>query len=92
MLHLGAWIFPGGGYLSRGAGMYCIFSSYGPVNAVSKYMYPIRHSQFSGKNGLGCPMGYLGWMHAWVQDCTDRRVAAGAGGFAVFLGITKQNL
>ena len=62
------------------------FPSYGPVNAVSNYMYPIRHSQILGKNGLGCPMGYLGWMHASVQDCTDRHAAAAAGGFRHFLG------
>ena len=76
---------------SREVGIYLVvraytifFLSYGPVNAVSNSMYPIRHSQFSGKNGLGCPMGYLGWMHAWVQDCTDRRVAAAAGRFCRF--------
>ena len=36
------------------------FLSYGLVNAVSNCMYPIRHSKFSGKNDLGCPMGSLG--------------------------------
>src|SRR4051812_8249907 len=62
------------------------FSSYVPVNALSNCMYPIRHSKFSGKNGLGCPMGSVGWMHAWVQDSTDCRVAAPDSGFRRFLG------
>ena len=84
---------------SREVGIYlveqaCIvfFPSYGPVNAVSNYMYPRRHSQFFWENDLGSPMGYLGWMHDRVEDCTDRCVVAAAGGFRLFLGITKQNI
>src|SRR3954465_13383974 len=49
---------------SREVGIYLVvqactvfFSSYGLVNAVSNYMYPIRHSKFLGKNGLWFPMG-----------------------------------
>ena len=78
---------------SREVGIYLVvqactifFPSYGLVNAVSNCMYPIRHSQFSGKNGLGCPMGYLGWMHAWVQDCTDHRICAATSWFRRFFG------
>src|SRR4051812_41868139 len=84
MLHHGAWPFLGGGYLYRGASIYCIFWSYSPINAMSNFMYPIRHSQFPGKNGLGCPTGYLGWMYAWVQIAPTVAFPRLPAGFAFF--------